>query len=228
MLTTAVAPASLPDAAASQQALALLALADADATALGDAMHDDVLQALVVARYATESVARGADPELAREAVQHALVTLRRTVWLLRPRGSDGLGAALSELAAQHAAAGRVPPTLTLDAEAADLVGPLAGTVYRFVQSVDDGTGARVVVRRDAESLVVHVDGCPADVAGWRARAAAHGGRLTTGPDGTTLLAPWPPTGPRHATTPTVPHQGRPCDPAPRPAPALPEPKDAP
>ena len=75
----------------------LLAAAERDLDCLADRLHDGALQALVVARYACDAVARGADPALARDAVQDALVTLRREVWLLRPRGDDGLMTALLE-----------------------------------------------------------------------------------------------------------------------------------
>ncbi len=81
----------------------MLALAEADADAAADGLHDGALQALVVARYAADAAVRGGDPAAARDAVQEALVALRRAVWLLRPRGAQGLLEALRQLAAHVA-----------------------------------------------------------------------------------------------------------------------------
>ena len=128
-----------PAGAAEDLAAALLRLADADADADADRLHDGVLQALVVARYATDAVARGGDPAMARDAVQDALVALRRSVWLLRPRVTCGLTAALVELAAQRVAAGLPAPVLELDPDVVSVLSPDAAAVaYRFVQAVLD------------------------------------------------------------------------------------------
>ena len=84
-----------PDERGPDLPCAVLSLAEAEADAAADALHDGALQALVVARYAADAAVRGADPAAARDAVQHALVALRRAVWLLRPRGDRGLLEAL-------------------------------------------------------------------------------------------------------------------------------------
>ena len=159
---------------------ALLAAAEADADALADRLHDGALQALVVARYATDAAVRGADPVLARDAVQEALVALRRTVWLLRPRGGDGLGDALTELSKRLVAAGG--PVLELavdDVAAGELPAPARALAYRFVQDAAGETaaaGATVRLGREGAYAVLSVTGTVAP--GWVARAAALGGSL--------------------------------------------------
>ena len=180
---TAGPPASDLDAAA------LLTAADADADALADRLHDGVLQALVVARYAADAAVRGGDPAVARDAVQDALVALRRAVWLLRPRGAEGLAAALGELSAQRVAAGE--PALEVRADdGADALSPAAcAAAYRFVQAVG---AASVDVAVDGGSAVVSVPGAVADPAGWAARARALGGRLEVDGATTRLVLPVP------------------------------------
>ena len=159
-----------PDPA--DDALALLAAADLDADALADAVHDGALQALVVARYAADAAVRGGDPAVARDAVQDALVALRRVVWLLRPRGADDLPAALADLSTRLDA----PLVLDLDADVAAALAPAArGIAYRFVQAA--GPGAVSLVR-DGDDALLAVDGEVADPAGWSARARAVGGRF--------------------------------------------------
>jgi hypothetical protein len=117
-------------------AAALLAAADAEADAVADRLHDGALQALVVARYAADAAVRGGDPALARDAVQEALVALRRAVWDLRPRGGGDLASALGELAQRRAAAGAGALELHLDAAAcARLSGAARAAAYRFVQA---------------------------------------------------------------------------------------------
>ena len=119
---------------------ALLAAADADLDTLGDRLHDGALQELTGARYACDAVARGADPAVARDAVQHALVSLRRELWLLRPRGEHGLAAALSDLSEQLEAAGR--PGLRLQADPVGALPPASAVMaYRLVQAVIGQTG---------------------------------------------------------------------------------------
>lgn len=153
-------------------ALALLAAADLDADALADAIHDGALQALVVARYAADAAVRGGDPVQARDAVQDALVALRRVVWLLRPRGADDLPAALAELSTRLDA----PLALDVDPAVAAALAPAARVVaYRFVQASAAGAVSLV---RDGAAAVLSVDGEVADPAGWAARARAVGGRL--------------------------------------------------
>lgn len=172
---------------------ALLRLADADAEALADRLHDDVLQALVVARYATDAVARGADPALARDAVQDALVALRRTVWQLRPRTAPGLRTALLDLSAQQLAAGRPALVLELDDEVAGALDPTAAAAaYRLVQAVlTECVGSPVVrLRRAGGRAQLEIDRCVPDPAGWSLRARALGGQLLVGRERSRLQLP--------------------------------------
>jgi hypothetical protein len=184
-------PAPVPDPAA------LLVAADADADRLADALHDDALQALVAARYAADAAVRGGDPAVARDAVQEALVALRRAVWLLRPRGEADLPGALAELAAHRVAAGGPPLDLDLDDDvAAALPGAARAAAYRFVQAV--ATGSVVRLTRSGSDAVLSVDGPLPDPAAWSARAAALGGRLADAdaPRSSCLLLPIPDTDP--------------------------------
>ncbi|MEX2289426.1 MAG: hypothetical protein WD794_03755 [Mycobacteriales bacterium] len=158
----------------------LLAAADADADAVADRLHDGALQALLVARYAADAAVRGADPALAREAVQDALVTLRRAVWQLRPRGGEDLPVALADLSAQRAQAGAPPLDLALDSSVAAALPPAARrAAYRFVQAAAPAAGpAAVRLTHEGDCARLSVTGIPADVAGWTARAAALDGRF--------------------------------------------------
>ena len=166
-------------------AAALLRLADADADALADRLHDGVLQMLVVARYAADATVRGADPVLARDAVQDALVALRRAVWLLRPRATAGLSAALADLSAQRVAAGLPELCLALDpAATAGLDDAAAGLAYRLVQAVVEQAGGQPVQVRLSHAgdlAALEVDGALPDLAGWSLRARAVGGELVVG-----------------------------------------------
>jgi len=163
---------------------ALLARADADLDALADRLHDGVLQSLVVARYACDAVARGADPAVARDAVQAALVALRRDVWALRPRTGHGLSAALTELALQRAAAGR--PALDLELDDVPVALAAAAVAYRLVQSVGDDR--RLTVR--LTGAVLDVDAAVEDPAGWALRLHAVGAELLTDATRTRVLLP--------------------------------------
>lgn len=178
---------------APSEAADLLAAAEADADALADRLHDGVLQALIVARYAADAVVRGSDPVLARDAVQDALVALRRAVWLLRPRGADDLQAALRDLCLRWTDAGAVV-RLDVDAAVAEQLAPLARSVtYRFVQGVlgDGPAGGSVRLARDGSWAALTVTGGTlADATGWTARAAAVGGRLDSAGDPACLLLP--------------------------------------
>lgn len=166
-----------PRAGSVPDAVTLLQAADAEADALADELHDGALQALVAARYAADAAVRGGDPVVARDAVQEALVALRRVVWLLRPRGADDLPGALAELAAQRVAAGAEPLELDLDAEVAAALPPLArAAAYRFVQAVVSGSAVRLT--RTGSDALLSVDGPLLDPTAWAARAAALGGRL--------------------------------------------------
>lgn len=187
MAAPPAAPTTAPTADA-LDLLALLAAADADADLLGDSLHDGALQALVAARYAADAVVRGGDPVAARDAVQEALTTLRRVVWLLRPRGAEDLPAALAELS------GRLPHPLRLDVDAglaAQLSPAARALAYRFVQTL---AGPAVTLSRSGSFAVLSVDGELADVPGWSARARAVDGRLdrTGGPARLLLRLPHP------------------------------------
>lgn len=194
LLAVPVPPQQRRDAGAEPLDVAaeLLAAADADADALADRLHDGVLQALVVARYATDATVRGGDPALARDAVQEALVLLRRTVWLLRPRGADGLADALGELSKRRASAGLDPLVLDLAPAVADALTPAAAAAaYRFVQAATADTGGSVQLRPDGAYAVLTVSGTVPD--DWRARAAALGGRLDSAADPARLRLPLTP-----------------------------------
>jgi signal transduction histidine kinase len=178
-----------------QLAADLLAAADTDADDLADRLHDGALQALVVARYVSDAAVRGGDPALARDAVQEALVALRHTVWLLRPRGRDDLPAALAELSTRRVAAGGPALDLDLDPSVADRLPPAArAAAYRFVQAVTAETPAtlgRVRLRPEGAYAELSVVGAAlTDPTGWTARAAALGGRLDPLGDSARLLLP--------------------------------------
>lgn len=184
-------------------AAALLRLSEQAAAAVADGLHDDALQLLVVARYATEAVARGADPMLARDAVQQALVSLRRAVWAMRPRGAEGLGVALEELAAFALETGGPPLQLCVDETAGEVHAALGMTVFRFVQAVYGcsraAAGGPVCVRAVAGEgwLAVGVDAPVPDPEHWHARARALGGRLRCRPGDAQLELPLPDPIPR-------------------------------
>ncbi len=160
-------PSQLPALRAAAAVLGLLLTPTASSTDLlddaetgldevADALHDGPVQALVVARYAADATVRGADPALARDAVQQALVELRRTLWSLRPRGGDGLLGALAQLTAQLVERG-APPLAVLGSS--DLSGPPAVLAYRIVQAVTGAEPVRVSVRSEGTRVVVTVDG---------------------------------------------------------------------
>ncbi len=123
---------------------------------IADGLHDGPVQALVVARYAADAAARGADPSLVRDAVQEGLVALRRSLWALRPRGEHGLLSALEQLSAQLVERGA--PTLTVLGET-DLSGSPAVLAYRLVQSLSGEEHVRVALRLEGSSVVVTIDG---------------------------------------------------------------------
>jgi signal transduction histidine kinase len=166
----------------------VFAAADAEVNALADALHDGPVQDLVVARYAADAAAAAADPARSRDAVQGALVAVRRALWLLRPRGAadGGLSGALCALSDQLARWGTTPLLLELDADAdAGLSPAQAAAAYRLVQAV--ATGAEpvtVTLRRtpDGGCALTVVGGQPLPSAAWTARAHALGARLTSTP----------------------------------------------
>ena len=170
--------------------VALLAAADADADALADRLHDGALQSLVVARYAADLAVRGGDPALVRNAVQEALVGLRREVWQLRPRPEDDLDQALRALSAQRVAAGGAPLDLDLDAALppSGLAASAVALAYRLVQAASLAAGpVRVGLACSGGTAVLSVTGGPLDAAVWDARARALGGRFEAVPPGRTV-----------------------------------------
>ena len=167
---------------------ALLAAADADADALADRLHDGALQALVVARYASDLAVRGGgDAVLVRNAVQDALVALRREVWQLRPRPEADLGTALRVLSSQRAAAGGAPLDLGTDvALPAGRLAPAAvALACRLVQAAClDAGPVRVRLTCSGGIAVLSVTGGLLDPAVWTARARALGGGFEAAPPG--------------------------------------------
>ena len=215
-----------PDGRGDDLPSAVLSLAEADADAAADALHDGALQALVVARYAADAAVRGGDPAAVRDAVQEALVALRRSVWLLRPRGDRGLLEALQQLAAHVVQAGGAPVTLDVDTtdprstdpdlEPALDGGPAAGldadlspsaatAAYRLVQRAAGDLPLTVRIRRTATGLRIALDVPLTDPAGEALRARAVGGALLATRDGASLHLPLSrSTTPLHAVRPEV------------------------
>ena len=173
---------------------AVLALAEAEADAVADALHDGALQALVVARYAADAAVRGGDVVAAREAVQAALVALRHAVWRLRPRGDHGLVPALRDLARHLDATGAEPLRLDVDAAAGAsepaLAPEAANVAYRLVQHAAGDRPLTVRVRRTSAALRVDLDSAVPDPVGDALRARAVGGTLLARPDSALLLLP--------------------------------------
>ena len=166
--------------------------ADRVADALADALHDGPVQVLVAARYACDAAVRGGDPAAARDAVQEAVVALRRTMWHLRPRGAADLPAALAALADRRAEAGEPPLALVVDADAAGRLSPPARALaYRLVQAarpdrvVLAATAAAADVRLDLDGDVV-LDGPDR----WLRRLRALGGDLVPAPGRLRVLLP--------------------------------------
>lgn len=177
-----------PPAAPATTGQALLDAAEKDLTALADRMHDDVLQALLVARYAADAAVRGGDPSQARDAVQDALVRLRRTVWHVRPRGHAGLRDALDELSAQRVQAGDAPLSVDLDDGAGQLEPTAARLAYRLVQA--SRTSAVRLARDGAAAVLTLTPTVELDAAVWQLRAETLGGALTATSAGVRLMLP--------------------------------------
>jgi signal transduction histidine kinase len=155
-----------------------------DRDELADALHDGPVQSLVVARYAADAAVRGGDPVAARDAVQQALVEVRRTLWHLRPRGATGLLEALQNLSTQLVDAGGQPLEVVGDLAAATaLRGPAGTAAFRLVQAVarPDGPPVRLVVRRSEDQLVLDIEGAAALIAPerWLQRVRALSGDLS-------------------------------------------------
>ena len=190
-LRTAAAMLGLAIGARSGEALVEQAEAVLDEVA--DALHDGPVQTLVAARYAADAAVRGGDPKLTRDAVQAALLSLRRTLWHLRPRGGQGLGPALTALSGRLEEAGERPLQTNCD-EGVALSTAAAKTAYRLVQSVAMPSTApvHVGVRREAGCVVVAVDGgAPlAEPERWSRRVEAVGGNLICTPGRLRLSLP--------------------------------------
>ena len=171
----------------------LLEGAEDELDELADALHDGPVQSLVVARYTADAAVRGGDPAAARDAVQAALVELRRLLWSLRPRGGSGLQAALEQLAAHLVEAGSAPVVVV---GSTDLAGPEAVLAFRLVQAVAGPLPVRVAVRADAAGVVVDVDGAAAlsSPDRWVRRARALGGDLSASAGRLRLVFPTPRT----------------------------------
>lgn len=192
--------------------LALIDAADTAADAAADALHDGPVQELVVARYAVDAAVRSGDATSVRDAVQSSLVSLRRTLWLLRPRGaSEGIAAALPQLSARLQEAGRPGLLLDVDDDASARLTPQAASVcYRMVQEVagrPGGPATAVRLHGTRATVRLEVDGDLAGVTGpssaaWVARARALGADLHL---------PEPATGRFVLAIPVLPH----TDPAP-------------
>ena len=178
--------------------VALLDAADTERNHLADALHDGPVQALVAARFAADLAVRGGDSVAARDAVQTALVELRRSLWQIRPRGSAGLVEALEQLSGQRVEAGLPPLGLVVD-PTASLSGTTGALAYRIVQ-VASGPASRVAVRSDGQAVTVDVDGSTLLAPElWAARARALGGDLFASAGRLRLVLPLT-TGARTAT----------------------------
>lgn len=188
----------------------LLAAAEADRDALADALHDSTLQDLVAARYAADAAVRGGDPRAVHLAVQQALVSLRRTVWQLRPRGAQGLEPALSALSGRVVEAGGQPLALSLQPGSDELAPAVATAAYRVVRAVAaDGTPPVAVrAQRDGGVVLLTITGGVAlpSRGSWDARLRALGGELISVPDQVRLVLPALPA-PGHLTA--LPRAGR-------------------
>jgi signal transduction histidine kinase len=189
-------PGAAPSAA---PVAAVIAAADAEADATADRLHDGAVQALVAARYAADAAARGGDVSAARDAVQLALVELRRALWHVRPRGGDGLLAALELLSGRLVEAGGSALGFLVDEPvAAALDAATSSVAYRLVQAValpESAGPVRVAVRRDGSTVVLDVDGGAVlpDLELWAAKARALGGDLTSSAGRLRLVAPLTP-----------------------------------
>ena len=183
-----------PDAA--ETADRLVAAADAEADDAADRLHDGAVQALVAARYAADAAVRGGDPVVARDAVQSALVELRRALWHQRPRRDEDLRTSLELLSARLVESGGEPLGFVVDQPVVQaLPTSLASVAYRLVQAAALGEGAgavRVTVRRDGSRVLVEIDG-GADLPAadrWADKVRALGGTLTTATGHLRLVVP--------------------------------------
>ena len=188
---------------------ALLSAAEADRDELADALHDGPVQSLLAARYAADAALRSAPDERSaaalagvRDAVQEAVVAVRRTLGHLRPRatGAGGLAEALHDLSGRLEEEGGPALTLALDEAAADAVAPaVAQLLYRVVQAVSAGAAGPVRVRlrrhdaaRGPARALLELDGgsALATPERWALKARALGGDLTASAGRLRLLVP--------------------------------------
>ena len=181
-----------------------------DRAAVADALHDGPLQSLVVARYAADASVRGADPTLARDAVQAALVGLRRTLWQLRPRGAEDLAAALQQLDQRLVEGDRPPLLLQVDpASAGQLSGLAATTAYGLVQAaalVERTSPLPVELLATRRCTVLTIAGEVPALERWETRLRALGAVTTVAATGVLVRFP-------RACTPAFPAPPTPADP---------------
>lgn len=173
----------------------LVAAAELDRDELADSLHDGPVQSLVVARYAADAAVRGGDPVAARDAVQEALVEVRRLLWHLRPRGGAGLQEALEQLSHQLVEAGAPPVTLVGDLGAVAALGATrAAAAYRLVQAVCRPDGATVTGRREDAVLLLDIEGAAPlpSPERWALRVRGLGGDLSSRGGGLRLALPLP------------------------------------
>ena len=190
-------PALLPVLSAASAVLGLALAAGApelldavehDRDELADRLHDGALQDLLVARLAADAAVRGGSAVLARDAVQEALVGLRRLLWHVRPRTEGDLPAALTALSERLVEAGGLPLRVLGALPVAGLDPAVCSTAFRLVQAVavDAAPADRAVtvaLRPEPAvpgAVVLDVDGgaALADPDRWRARLRALGGDL--------------------------------------------------
>ncbi|MFN2624704.1 MAG: histidine kinase, partial [Mycobacteriales bacterium] len=121
----------------------LIAAQESAQAAIADALHDDVLQALVAARYAVDLAGQRTtdgppDSVLAEAstAIQHAVRRTRATAWQLRPRAETPLVEALNALAARLREDSGVAVELNATALPPSPAVGTATVVYRVVQAV--------------------------------------------------------------------------------------------
>lgn len=187
----------------------LLAAAEQDRDELADDLHDGPVQDLVVARYAVEAALRAEQGPAVVAAVQLALVGLRRALWHLRPRGSDGLAAALASLSRHLVEAGRRPLLVQLLPGGDALRGTRAVTGYRLVQAAVLPAPlpgpVSVTLRAERDCVLMSVDGgLPLrEPLRWERRARALGGHLVTAPGRLQLSLPAVPCSPSRRSLPT-------------------------
>ncbi len=188
--------------------------AEEERAAVAAMLHDDVLQAMVAVRYASDLAERGLPGALAdlRATAADALVSARDTVWSLHPRTASGdLMTALCALTDRLGERG-----LSLRVAARGCVGQLppvqAVLCYRLVQeAVKLAAGRLGASRVDAELVrragvlrvrITHngvtVPGAPleeAPLARWIRRIEGAGGRVGARGGADWLVAEIPPGG---------------------------------